>query len=105
MRRALDLLYRGSEVIAAFGLVAILVFVLVQMGSRLFAVTVPGMQDFAGYCVAGSTFLALGASLRAGSQIRVNLLLKHVGGRAARALELWCCALGVVVAGYIAYWS
>lgn len=105
MRRALDSLYRGAEALAALGLIAILAFVLVQMVSRLFAVTVPGMQDFAGYCVAGITFLALGASLRAGSQIRVNLLITHLGGRAARVLELWCCGLGVVVSGYIAYWS
>jgi TRAP-type C4-dicarboxylate transport system permease small subunit len=75
------------------------------MVSRLFAVTVPGMQDFAGYCVAGTTFLALGTSLRAGSQIRVNLLLAHLGRRSARLLELWCCGLGVVVSAYIAYWS
>lgn len=105
LRRALDSLYRAAETLAALGLVAILVFVLVQMLSRLFAVTVPGMQDFAGYCLAGTTFLALGASLRAGSHIRVNLLLTHVGARAARTLDLWCCALGVAVAAYVAYWS
>jgi hypothetical protein len=32
------------------------------MVSRLFAITLARMQDFAGYCVAGIAFLVLGAS-------------------------------------------
>ena len=105
VRRLLDALYSGSAVLAGSIIVMTLVLVVVQMVSRLVRVTVPGVQDLAGYSLAATAFLALASTLRAGSHVRVNLLLAHLPPRAARLLDIWCCLLGVVVSGYIAYWS
>lgn len=105
VRRALDSLYAATLWLAAFFLAGILVLVAVQMALRPFAVTVPGAQDFAGYSVAATSFLALGPALRAGYHVRVGLLLQHVGPTQAWWLEVWCCAVGGLIAGYLAYWS
>lgn len=105
VRHWLDASYRACGALAALVIVAILALVLVQMASRLFRVTVPGVQDFAAYGVAATAFLALASTLRAGSHVRVNLLLTHLGPRGGRILETWCCALGAVLASYMAYWS
>jgi TRAP-type C4-dicarboxylate transport system permease small subunit len=104
-RRLLDAIYRASAALAGLLIVATLALVVVQMISRLFRVTVPGVQDLAGYGVAATAFLALASTLRAGSHVRVNLLLAHLPARAAWLLEVWCCLLGAVLSGYMAYWS
>jgi hypothetical protein len=45
------------------------------------------LDEFVGYAVAATTFMALGYSLEHGSLIRVNLVIGRTSGRARRALE------------------
>jgi TRAP-type C4-dicarboxylate transport system permease small subunit len=104
-RRSLDWLYRASGGLAGLLLVATLLLVVVQMASRLIHVTVPGVQDLAGYGVAATAFLSLAYTLRAGAHVRVNLLLAHLNPATARLFELWCCGLGCLLTVYMAYWS
>lgn len=105
MRGFLDRLYRFSGALAAAFLFLIAVLVVVQMGSRLFLVVVPGVDDFASYCLVAASFLGLAHTLRSGVHIRVILFIHHVGGRFAWFLELFSVVCGVLLAGYFAYWS
>lgn len=116
VRRALDLLYRGSGALAATFLLGICAVVSLQVGCNLIdffaglligrpiGLVVPSYAEFAGYFLAASSFLALAPTLRAGGHIRVSLLIGRLAPRPRRRVELWCLAAGAALAGYFT-WS
>lgn len=105
MRRALDSLYWLAGMLTAVSMVAILVLVVVQMGSRLFRVVVPGTDDFAAYAFVAATFLGLAPTLKAGAHIRVQVILDAVPRRAAWFAEVWALAVGLLLTLYFAWWT
>ena len=105
MRAALDRLYDAAGVLAAFFLVGTLVMVVLGVLGRLLNFNVPGTDAYAGYCMAGTGFLALAHTLKRNEHIRVTLLLERLHGRAKRALELWALGVGALLAALLAYYS
>lgn len=103
MRQALDWLYRIAAVLAALLIITVALLVLTQMLSRLILVAVPGVDDFAGYCLAGASFLALAPTLKSGGHIRVGLLIQRLGPRAGQALDLWSLTVGLLLTAYFAW--
>src|SRR4051794_23834160 len=83
-RRVLDRVYELSGCLAGLCLVAIAVLVLAQIVGRLLGILVPSADDFAGYAMGASVFLALAHTLRAGGHIRVSLIIDRLGPRARR---------------------
>ena len=102
IRTLLEGLYRLSGYLAGFFLLAIALTIVAQIVGRFVGVTVDS-TELAGFCLAASTFLGLAFALRAGSHIRINLLIRHLGGRARTAVELWCTGVGAVASGYFAW--
>lgn len=84
---------------------AIGVLVLTSITTRLLGMTVPGLANYAGYCMAASSFLALAYTFRRGGHIRVSILLQHMSGWRRRAAELWCLGAGFGLAAYFAWYS
>lgn len=86
MTRTLDTIYKAAGFVSALLIVAICVLVSCQIMlnglSRLLPgtlpSTIPSYADFAGFMLAGSTFLAMGYTLRSGGHIRVNLLVQRM---------------------------
>ncbi len=105
MRRLLDTLYDAAAYLAALLLIGTLAMVLLGIFGRLFAFQVPGTDAYAGYCMAGSGFLALAHTLARGEHIRVKLILERAGVRARRGLELFSLAAASVLAIAFAYYS
>lgn len=65
MTRILDQIYRAAGVLAAVFLVLIALFVLAQVVlGRRGGQAVPSADEFAGYCLSASSFLALAYTLR-----------------------------------------
>lgn len=111
VRRALDTLYQMGGYIAALFLLTILLLITAQMVARWAGMTIPGASNYAGYAMAGSSFLAFAYALNTGSHIRVTLALTALG-RYRRWGELWCLLIGALVATYMlryawnaVYWS
>lgn len=102
IRPLLESLYKLSGYLAGFFLLAIALSIIAQIVGRFVGVTVDS-TELAGFCLAASTFLGLAYTLRNGSHIRVNLLIRHLHGRAKTAIELWCSGVGVVASAYFAY--
>jgi TRAP-type C4-dicarboxylate transport system permease small subunit len=102
VRAALDTLYRGSGLLAGFFLVAIAVLSLMQIGGRLLGLAAHSYDEFAGYCMAASSFLGLAYTLRASEHIRMTLVLHHLRPRGRRLLEIVCLAAALVLAGFFA---
>jgi len=105
LRGALNVVYKTSGLLAGFFLVAIAVLSLVQIGSRLAGIAAHSFDEFAGYCMAASSFLGLAYTLRANEHIRMTLVLHHTHGRLRRAMELGALASSACIVGFFAWWS
>jgi TRAP-type C4-dicarboxylate transport system permease small subunit len=103
LRRVLDAIYGTAAALAMLLLVAIACLVVAQMASRLLLVMLPGVDDFAGYCLAAATFLGLAPTFKAGAHIRVTLLSHLLAPRFLRPLDLLVLAIGIAFTAYFAY--
>ena len=79
--------------------------ILVQASGRWLGLSLPGTADYAGYCMAASSFLALAYTLGAGEHIRVTLFLQRLPKNMRRIGELWCLLAGSFLACYFAFYS
>lgn len=105
LRRILDFLYSTAGVLAALCLVAILSLIVAQMIARWTGTVFPGTADYAGYAMAGASFLAFANALGRGAHIRVSILLNAASPSMKRWLELWCFAIGAAVMWYFTYYA
>lgn len=103
--RFLDGLFRACGALAAVCLVAIAVLVLTSILGRLLGVYIAGLNAYAGYMMAASSFFALAYAFRRGGHIRVNLLLTKLQGRVHWAVELWCLGVASGLTIYLAWFS
>lgn len=102
MRIFLDSLYRLSGGLAAFFLAAIGLSVVAQVVGRQLGYTVDA-TGFAGFCLAASTFLGLGYSMRHGAHVRVTLVIDSVPPRLKRMLEAWVCLCSFVILAWLTW--
>ena len=102
LRRALDGLYLGAGILAALLLIVILGLIVLQMVARWTGMVFVGAPDYAGYAMAGSSFLALAYTMNRGGHIRVGLLLNALG-RYRRLGEIWCFGIGTWLSAYFAW--
>lgn len=104
IRKALERLYFGCGVIAAVCLMGIGVLVLLSVVARPIGLYIPGLNTYAGYLMAASSFMALAYTFRRNGHIRVNLLLSRLRGGRHRALQIWCHGIAALLSIYIAYY-
>lgn len=104
MRRLLDYLFKFSAFLAAAFLVIIALLILAQSLGRLVGIAVHDANELAGFSLAAGTFLALGPALRAGTHIRVMIVLSHLQGGVRRLVEVITLLAAIYLAGYFAWW-
>jgi len=118
MRAALRHLYDACGVLGGIFMVLLLGFVLYSVGPgiglwleatfgipNVVTYVARSADEFAGYAMLASAFLAFASTFGRGEHIRVTLFLHRLQGRARRLAELWCLALGTLLAGYLAWFS
>ncbi|MEM7223962.1 MAG: TRAP transporter small permease [Pseudomonadota bacterium] len=103
MRALLDGLYKLAGALAAVFLTAIAVLILAQIIGRFFNVLVPSANEFAGFSMAASSFLALAYTFRAGGHIRVTLVILRLPEGTRRIFELTSLAAGAVLIAFFAW--
>jgi TRAP-type C4-dicarboxylate transport system permease small subunit len=104
MRPTLNAIYKGSGLLAGFFLVAIALLSLIQISGRLLGIAASSYDEFAGYCMAASSFLGLAWTLRTGDHIRMTLAVGRAKGGLRRLLEICCLAVATAITGYFC-WS
>lgn len=104
MRTLLDRLYLGSGVLAGLFIIAIVVLIMAQIIGRWFSIIVPSTEDFSGYFLAASSFLALAYTLREGGHIRVNIIIRNLTGKTRIWQERAVLSGGLALAIFMAYW-
>lgn len=105
LRRTLDALYLGCAVLAAVLLAGIGALILAQIVGRFFGVIVPSANEISGFFLATSTFLGLAYSFRAGSHIRVILMVSRLPRRLQRIADGTVVAVAAVLSGYFAWYT
>lgn len=105
MRTLLDRVYIGAGYLAGAFIVLIALMILAQIIGRWIGVIVPSTEDFAGYFLASSSFLALAYTFKQGGHIRVTLLVRHCKGRTRKLFLMFALAVLALVIGYGAYYA
>lgn len=105
MRRALNALYTAAGVLAAVFMVGVLVCIGLSIATRQMAVHIPGLDAYAGYCMAAAGFLALAHTFKKGEHIRVTLLLASLPAKGRMRLDTFALAAGTVIAANLAWFS
>jgi TRAP-type C4-dicarboxylate transport system permease small subunit len=105
MRRTLNLLYKTSGLLAGFFLVAIGLLSVGQVLGRLTGFAAYSLDEFAGYCMAASSFFGLAWTFRANEHIRMTLLLHHLRGALRRGMSIAALAASCFLVGFFAWWS
>lgn len=103
MTRILDLTYRAAGVLAGCFLVAICVIVCAQIVARQLGTIIPSADQFAGFCLAATSFLGLAWSFRSGTHIRVTLFTRALKGPLHRAGLILALAIGTAITGILAW--
>ena len=105
MRKFLDWLYTGSGVLAGVFLILIAALSLAQICGRLLGFAAYSFDDFAGFCMAASSFLGLAHTYRRNEHIRVALVIDRFSGGTRRVLELLCLAASTFLIGFFAWYA
>ncbi len=103
MRATLDALYDAAAWVAAACMIGVLAMVLLSIAGRQFGFYVPGTDAYAGYLMAGSSFLALAHTLKRNEHIRVTLVLNLSPPALRRALQLWSLGVAVLLSGLLGW--
>ena len=105
MRKFLDGLYLGSGVLAGVFLILIAALSLAQISGRLLGFDAYSFDDFAGFCMAASSFLGLAHTYRRNEQIRVAILVDRLTGGKRTVLEALCLGASAFLIGYFAWYA
>jgi len=104
LHRILDRTYLYCGYAAATCLFLILIIIVAQIAIRYSGNNLSGLQTYAGYMMAASTFLGLPYALVTGAHIRIETISKFAG-RWRRPLDLVAFFLASIVAVWFAYYA
>ena len=103
LTRALHSIYWAAGVLAGVFLVAICVIVSAQIVARQLGTIIPSADQFAGFCLAATSFLGLAYSFRHGSHIRVTLFVRGLRGLWGRVLLALALATAAAITLVLAW--
>ena len=98
-------IYRLCGGVGACFLVLIGLLILMEIGSRVAAVYVPGLKAYAGYSMAASAFFAFAYTFGHRAHIRMSAIIGRLAGRARRIAEIWCLAASAFVTGFVCWYA
>jgi len=104
MRKFLDKLYLISGYMAGTFLTIMAILILTQIVARWFGVIVPSTEDFSGFLLAATSFMALAYTLRSGDLIRVNMFIGHIKGPVRNFIEGSVLIIGFVLVSFSAWY-
>lgn len=103
VRRLLDGLYLVSAMLGAICFVAVFAWILYQLGGQFFPYIPRSADEFAGYCMAASAFLALAYTFNANEHIRVTLLVDRLNHSLRHRIACLAIFLALMLTVYLAW--
>lgn len=102
--RLLDRVYLAGGMIAAAGMITILLLIVAQMVARWSSIAFPGSTAYAGYAMAATSFFALAYTLTRGGHIRVSVFL-GINRFTAFWLDAFAMLIGALTATFFARYA
>ena len=96
INRVLGGIYLGSGYLAAFFLIAVLIFILTGISSRIFGFYIRGLAEYSGYSMAASSFFALAYTFYDRAHIRITLFLENLNPSNRKFAEIWCLSIATI---------
>jgi TRAP-type C4-dicarboxylate transport system permease small subunit len=103
INKNLNFLYICSGYLAAFFLIAVLLFILTGISSRIFGFYIRGLAEYSGYSMAASSFFALSYTFYDKAHIRITLFLEKLKPLNRRLAEIWCLSVATIFSGFLAF--
>ena len=97
--------YRSMLALSAVFMVGTFLVIATSIVSRLLKQSIPGLDAYAGYCIAAALFLALPAALQQGDHIRVTLVLERLPPKWRHWIEWWCLIVAGLLSVLMAWFS
>lgn len=104
MRALLHTLVAAAAALGAVCFVGVELMILYQLGGQFLPYIPRSADEFAGYFMGMSAFLALAYTFTAGEHIRVTLLVERIAPAPRRAIERLAVTLAAAMAAYLAYY-
>ncbi len=104
MRALLQRMVMIAAFLGAVCFVGVEAMILYQLGGQFLPYIPRSADEFAGYLMGTSAFLALAHTFMAGEHIRVTLFVDRIGAATRRVVDRFAVALAVVMAAYLAYY-
>ena len=104
INKNLSYLYIGSGYLAAIFLIAVLLFILTGISSRIFGFYIRGLSEYSGYSMAASSFFALSYTFYDKAHIRITLFLEKLNPINKRLAEIWCLFVATIFSGFLAFY-
>ena len=99
INKKLSFLYIGSGYLAAFFLIAVLLFILTGISSRIFGFYIRGLAEYSGYSMAASSFFALSYTFYDKAHIRITLFLEKLKTVHKKIAEIWWLFIEAIFSG------
>lgn len=103
MRQFLNRLYMISGVSSGVCIVIICVLILMRVIGRWMGIVIPSSDDFAGFLLAASCFLALAYTFNHGGHIRVSLFTSRLSEKGSLFFERLILTFAAILVSYLAY--
>ncbi len=104
INKVLGRIYIGSGYLAAFFLIAVLIFILTGISSRIFGFYIRGLAEYSGYSMAASSFFALAYTFYDKAHIRITLFLEKLNPKKKIFAEIWCLFVATIFSGFLAFY-
>jgi len=108
--QGIDVLGRFGGSIAALALMALTLLILAEITTRLLSnyiealpAGVPMAWEYSAYLMGIAFMTGAAMTLRAGSHIRVSILIGHLPAAGKRVFDVFASTIGFVLTGYLAY--
>ena len=101
--RLLNRLNTATAVMGAVCFVGVLLWILYQLGGQFFPYIPRSADEFAGYCMAASAFLALAYTFNVNEHIRVTLLVDRLHHRLRHRAACLAILLALMLSAYLAW--
>lgn len=103
MNRLLDRAYLITAVLGALFFVGIELLILYQLGGQFLPYIPRSADEFAGYCMVASAFLALAYAFNSNEHIRVTVVIERLSPSGRRVASRIAVTLAMLLAGYLAW--
>jgi TRAP-type C4-dicarboxylate transport system permease small subunit len=103
MGRLLERIYLLTALLGALCFVAVELLILYQLGGQFLPYIPRSADEFAGYCMAASAFLALAYAFNANEHIRVTLLVERMSPPRKRLAASVAVTAAVLLSAYLAW--